>query len=58
MLWLTGRTYDKIRKIATGQGVDYTIYWIMLYQKLLYIDSNRFKQTTGTWCCFKSNVAN
>ena len=37
-------TYENVRKIATGQGDDYTIDCLLdLFQKILQNDSSRFK---------------
>ena len=43
------KTYDDIRKIATGQGDDCTTGFLLDYiylKKELQINCNRFKQTT------------
>ena len=44
--------YENARKIATGQGDDYTAGCLLdyLFQKLLQNDCNRFKKTTSTRC--------
>ena len=48
------RTYDNIRKIVTGQGDDYISVCVFtrlsLFQKILYINCNRFKETTNARC--------
>ena len=46
-------TYENIRKIATGQGDDYTTGCLLDYiyfKKLLQNDCSRFKQTTSARC--------
>ena len=47
------KTYDKIRNITTDQGDGYTagcFYRLSLFQKILQVSCNRFKQTTKTRC--------
>ena len=47
------KTYDNIRKIATGIDDDYTSGYLLhypIFQKILQINCNRFKQTTKTRC--------
>ena len=46
-------TYENIRKIATGQGDDYTTgclldYRLFIFQRYLQNHCNRFKQKTST----------
>ena len=45
------KSYDKIRNITMDQGDDYTtgcFYRLSLFQKILQVSCNRFKQTTKT----------
>ena len=44
--------YENIRKIATGQGDDYTTGCLLdyPYQRYLQNDCNRFKQTASIRC--------
>ena len=42
-------TYENIRKIATGQGDDYTTCCLLDYPYLKN-DCSRFKQTTSIRC--------
>ena len=44
------KTYENIRKIATGQEDDYTTDFgrLFLFQRKLQNDCNRFKQTTSS----------
>ena len=54
-------TYDNIRKIATGQGVDYTTGCLIDYSyfsKILQLNWNRFKQTTKIRFWSKINTIN
>ena len=47
------KTYDKIRNTTTDQGDDYTagcFYRLSLFQKILQVSCNRFKQTAKTRC--------
>ena len=41
-------TYENIRKIATGQGDDYTTGCLLDYIYLLQNYCSRFKQTTSS----------
>ena len=44
-------TYENIRKVATGQGDDYTNGCLLDYiylKRLLQSDCSRFKQTTSS----------
>ena len=62
MLWLTEKnvfgqpvkndkvTCENIRKIATGQGDDYTTGCLLDYIYLLQNDCSRFKQATSARC--------
>ena len=55
------KTYDKVRKIATDQVYDYAtgcFYGLSLFQKILSVSWNRFKQTTKTRWWRKSNTTN
>ena len=53
--------YENIRKIATGQGDDYTascLFRLYLFQKLLQNGCTRFKEATSARCWSKSNSTN
>ena len=55
------RIFDKIRNIASGQRGDYTTDCSLDYlyfERILWDDSNRFKQTTSTRYWSKKNTAN
>ena len=55
------KTYDNIKKIATGQGDDYTTVCLLggpYFKKIQQFNCNRFKQLTKIRCWSKSNTAN
>ena len=48
------RTYDNIRKIASGQGDDYTTGCLLDYNYF----KDHYKMIGVTWCWSKSCTAN
>ena len=54
-------TYENIRKVAAGQGDDYTagcLFRLYLFQKLLQNGCTRFKEATSARCWSISNSTN
>ena len=47
--------YDNIRKIAAGQGDDYTTSCLLHYP---YLKKTRSEQMANTKCLFKSDILN